>query len=54
MKLYATVVDPSLISLNSNARPYRVAIVHDFLESEKIGRMEWPVYSSDLNPIENL
>ncbi|GBL78932.1 hypothetical protein AVEN_48904-1 [Araneus ventricosus] len=40
--------------MDDNARPHRAAIVDDFLESEGISRMEWPAYSLDLNPIENL
>ncbi|GBM11007.1 hypothetical protein AVEN_1340-1 [Araneus ventricosus] len=40
--------------MDDNARPHRVTIADDFLESEGIVRMEWPAYSPDLNPVENL
>ncbi|GBM89415.1 hypothetical protein AVEN_187179-1 [Araneus ventricosus] len=40
--------------MDDNAHPHRAAIVDDFLESDWIERMEWPAYSPDLNPIENL
>jgi len=32
----------------------RAAMDDDFLEREGIARMEWPSYSPDLNPTENL
>ncbi|GBM84007.1 hypothetical protein AVEN_110137-1 [Araneus ventricosus] len=40
--------------MDDSSRPHRAAIVDDFLESEGTARMEWPAYSQDLNPIENL
>ncbi|GBN31321.1 hypothetical protein AVEN_28091-1 [Araneus ventricosus] len=40
--------------MDDNASPHRAAIVDDFLESEGIDCMEWPAYSPDLHPIENL
>ena len=40
--------------MNDNARPYRDAIVDEYLESEELVLTAWPVYSPDLNPIQNL
>ncbi|GFU44026.1 lisH domain-containing protein ARMC9 [Trichonephila clavipes] len=37
-----------------NARPHRVNIVDECLQSEDITRIEWPAYSPDLNPIEQI
>ena len=47
------VIEHSLHS-DDNACLHRAAVVDDFLESEGIARKEWPAYSKDLNPIENL
>ncbi|GFW14422.1 retrovirus-related Pol polyprotein from transposon TNT 1-94 [Trichonephila clavipes] len=33
--------------------PHRTLTVQELLESEDITRMDWPAYSSDLNPIEH-
>ncbi|GBL80408.1 Transposable element Tcb2 transposase [Araneus ventricosus] len=54
VKLYAAADGPSFVLMDDNARPHRAVIVDDFLECEGIERMEWPAYSPDLNPIENL
>ncbi|GFW48896.1 transposable element Tcb2 transposase [Trichonephila clavipes] len=35
-----------------NCRPHRANLVEDFLFEEGIVRMEWPVSSPDMNPIE--
>ena len=40
--------------MDDNARPYRDAIVDDYLESERIACITLLAYSPDLNPIENL
>ncbi|GFV75765.1 transposable element Tcb2 transposase [Trichonephila clavipes] len=42
------------IFMDDNARPHRTLAVEELLESEDITQMEWPAYSSDLNPIEHV
>ncbi|GFX57182.1 transposable element Tcb1 transposase [Trichonephila clavipes] len=54
VRLYAAAVGPTFVLMDNNARPHRADIVGDYLESERIARMAWPEYSSDLNPVENL
>ena len=51
MRLYIATVGPSFVLMDDNARPYRAAIVDDYLESDYLVS---PAYSPDLNPIENL
>ncbi|GFY13268.1 transposable element Tcb2 transposase [Trichonephila clavipes] len=40
--------------MDDNARPHRANIVDECLQSEDITRMDWPAYSTDLNPIEHV
>ncbi|GFU41970.1 hypothetical protein TNCV_4676761 [Trichonephila clavipes] len=40
--------------MDDNARPHRTLAVEERLEREDITRMDWPVYSPDLNPIEHV
>ncbi|GFW62776.1 uncharacterized protein TNCV_2625391 [Trichonephila clavipes] len=40
--------------MDDNARPHRANIVDECLQSEDIPRMDWPAYSPDLKPIENV
>ncbi|GFX98044.1 myosin-IIIb [Trichonephila clavipes] len=40
--------------MDDNARPHRTLAVEELLESEDITRMDWPVYSPDLKPIEHV
>ncbi|GFT92250.1 transposable element Tcb1 transposase [Trichonephila clavipes] len=40
--------------MNDNASPHHANIVDECLQSEDITRMNWPAYSSDLNPIEHV
>ncbi|GFS63883.1 transposable element Tcb1 transposase [Trichonephila clavipes] len=40
--------------MNDNDRPHRANIVDECLQSEDITRMDWPAYSSDLNPIDHV
>ncbi|GFV31922.1 DDE_3 domain-containing protein [Trichonephila clavipes] len=40
--------------MDGNARPHRANIVDEYLRSEDITRMDWSVYSPDLNPTEHV
>ncbi|GFT43603.1 transposable element Tcb2 transposase [Trichonephila clavipes] len=40
--------------MDDNARPHRANIEDECLKSEDITRMDWPAYSPDLNPIEQV
>ena len=51
---YAGAVGNDFVLQDDNARPHRGRIVNDFLDNEGIERMEWPPYSADVSPIENL
>lgn len=37
---------------DDNARPHRAHVVYEFMRPHDIERIPWPVYSSDLAPIE--
>ncbi|UYV77692.1 SNQ2 [Cordylochernes scorpioides] len=47
-------VRSSFIFMDDNARPHRVLIVNEYLESEGIQRMKWSARSLDINPIEHV
>ena len=51
---YAGSIGENFILMDDNARTHRARVVNDFLQEQGIIRMEWPEYSPDLNPIENL
>ncbi|GFW10566.1 transposable element Tcb2 transposase [Trichonephila clavipes] len=51
---YAGAIGDSFVFQDDNARPHRARLVENILETETIQRMEWPVYSPDLNPIEHV
>lgn len=40
--------------MDDNAPVHRARLVKDWIERSKILNPEWPPYSPDLNPIENL
>ncbi|GFX00555.1 transposable element Tcb2 transposase [Trichonephila clavipes] len=40
--------------MDDNVRPHRANIVDECLQLEDITRMDWPVYSPDLNPIKHV
>ncbi|KFM59627.1 Transposable element Tcb2 transposase, partial [Stegodyphus mimosarum] len=52
--LFQDPVGPEFILQDDNARPHRVLLVDEFLESEDIRRMDWTARSPDLNPLEHV
>ena len=53
VRLYAGAIGPEFILMDDNAHPHRAHITNAYLECETIVRMDWPVPSPDLNPIED-
>ncbi|GFY08249.1 transposable element Tcb2 transposase [Trichonephila clavipes] len=51
-RLFRGAVGPDFIFMDDNAPCHRAVLIDDFLETENIQRMSWPVNSPDLNPIE--
>ncbi|GFX82377.1 transposable element Tcb2 transposase [Trichonephila clavipes] len=52
--LFRGAIGSDFIFMDDNARPHRTLAVEELLESEDITRMDWPAYSSDLNPTEHV
>lgn len=55
------IVQPTLQAMGAgailqddNARPHRGRVVQDFLQQQRIIRMDWPARSPDLSPIEHI
>lgn len=51
---YLQTLGPNAIMQDDNARPHRARIIDNFLQANRVQRMQWPAVSPDLNPIENL
>ncbi|GFX60551.1 transposable element Tcb2 transposase [Trichonephila clavipes] len=51
---YAAAIGDDFILMDDNSRSHRTNMVEDFLFEEGIVRMEWPVCSPDMNPIEHV
>ncbi|GFW18895.1 transposable element Tcb2 transposase [Trichonephila clavipes] len=54
VRLFRGAMGAEFLFMDDNARPHRANIVDECLQSEDIARMDWPVYSPDLNPIEHV
>ena len=50
---YAGAIGPDFILMDDNARAHRARITNRNLEQAAIVRLDWPVRSPDLNPIEH-
>ncbi|GFU60207.1 transposable element Tcb1 transposase [Trichonephila clavipes] len=50
----AAEIGDDFILMDDNCRPHRANLVEDFLFEQGIVRMEWPVCSPDMNPIEHV
>lgn len=53
MRLHTAAVGPAVVFKVDNVRSYRDHIIDEYLESERIARMDWPALSSNVNPIVN-
>ncbi|GFX40799.1 transposable element Tcb2 transposase [Trichonephila clavipes] len=51
---YAAAIGDDFILMDDNCRPHHANLVEDFLFEEGIVRMEWPLCSPDMNPIEHV
>ncbi|GFU39025.1 transposable element Tcb1 transposase [Trichonephila clavipes] len=54
VRLFRGAMSAEFLFMDDNARPHRANIVDKCLQSEDIIRMDWPVYSPDLNPTEHV
>ncbi|GFY09039.1 transposable element Tcb1 transposase [Trichonephila clavipes] len=54
VRLFRVAMDAEFVFMDNNARPHLVSIVIECLQSEDITRMDWPVFSPDLNPVEHV
>ncbi|GFX30122.1 transposable element Tcb1 transposase [Trichonephila clavipes] len=54
VRLFRGAMGAEFLFMDDNARPHRANIVDECLQSEDITRMDWPAYSPDLNPIEDV
>ncbi|GFV91420.1 DDE_3 domain-containing protein [Trichonephila clavipes] len=53
VRLFRYVRGAKFLFMDDNACPHRANIVDECLHLEDITRMDWPVYSPDLNSIEH-
>ncbi|GFX83629.1 transposable element Tcb2 transposase [Trichonephila clavipes] len=51
---YAAAIGDDFILMDDNCRPHRANLVEGLIFEEGIVLMEWPAYSSDMNPIEHV
>ncbi|GFU52180.1 transposable element Tcb1 transposase [Trichonephila clavipes] len=54
VRLFPGAMGAEFQFMDDNTRPHRANIVEECLQSEDITRMDWPAYSPDLNPIEDV
>ncbi|GFX95033.1 transposable element Tc3 transposase [Trichonephila clavipes] len=52
--LFRGAMGAEFLFMEDNARPHHANFVDACLQSEDITRMDWPAYSPDLNPIDNV
>ncbi|GFW80385.1 transposable element Tcb1 transposase [Trichonephila clavipes] len=52
--LFRGTMGAEFLFMDDNARPHHANIIDECLQSEDITRMDWPAYSTDLNPIEHV
>ncbi|GFU97307.1 transposable element Tcb1 transposase [Trichonephila clavipes] len=52
VRLFRGAMGAQFLFIDDNASPHRANIVGECLQLEDITRMDWPAYSSNLNPKE--
>ncbi|GFX00125.1 transposable element Tcb2 transposase [Trichonephila clavipes] len=53
-RLFSGAMRAELVFMDDNTRPNSSIIVNEYLQSEDTTHMDWPEFSSDLNPIEHV
>ncbi|GFU54009.1 transposable element Tc1 transposase [Trichonephila clavipes] len=51
--LFRSAFGPDFILMNCISRPHRDNLIDEFLESDDIGRINWPIRTRDFNSIEH-
>ncbi|GFT79371.1 transposable element Tcb1 transposase [Trichonephila clavipes] len=54
VRLFRGTIGAEFPFMDNNTRPQRANIVDECLQSEGITRMDWPAFSTNLNPIEHV
>ncbi|GFW81959.1 transposable element Tcb1 transposase [Trichonephila clavipes] len=54
VRLFRGTMGAEFLFMDDNIRPYHANIIDECLQSEDITRMDWPAYSTNLNPIEHV
>ncbi|GFW88876.1 transposable element Tcb1 transposase [Trichonephila clavipes] len=52
VRLFRDAMGAEFLFRDNDTRPHRANIVDECLQTKHIPRMDWPAYSSDLNPID--
>ena len=50
---YRQNIGEAFVFMDNNSCPHCAHVVNDFLQDNDIARLEWPVCSPDMNPIED-
>ncbi|GFV08766.1 ATP-binding cassette sub-family G member 1 [Trichonephila clavipes] len=54
VRLFRGAMGAEFLFVDDKARPHRANIVDECLQSEDITRIDWPAYSTNINPIEHV
>ena len=54
VRLYASTIGPDFISMDDNASPHGTGhVTNEYLKTAAIERIDWPIRSPDLDPVEH-
>ncbi|KFM74662.1 Transposable element Tc3 transposase, partial [Stegodyphus mimosarum] len=54
VRLFRGAMGAQFVFMDDNVRPHRANIISECLQAEDITGMDWPAFSSDLNPVEHV